>query len=217
MASSALGLFVPGFGAPARAYAPGLPAGWEALEPPAFRRVRGSFEAYRAWLRAEISAAGDAVVLAGHSMGGALSVLAALDEPERVRGLVLFSPAGLPLTKPMRISAAQFAGQVATRRFPVRHSGTALADLARAPCSALRVAHAVRRLDLELEMRRVAVAGVPAAVVGCTTDTLVTAGHCRQAAALLGARYRELPLEGGHMWMFRRPWRLARELTAFAG
>ena len=216
MASRTVGLFVPGFGAPARAYAPGLPAGWTALEPPAFRHVRGSFEAYRAWLRAEVAATHESVVLAGHSMGGALSMLAALDEPERVRGVVLFSPAGLPLTKPMRVSAAQFAGQVATRRFPARHSGTALAAVARAPRSALRVARAVRRLDLQREMRRFAVSGVPADVVGCTTDTLVTAGHCRQAAALLGARYRELPLEGGHMWMFRRPWRLNRELAAFA-
>ena len=49
MASRTVGLFVPGFGAPARAYAPGLPAGWTALEPPAFRHVRGSFEAYRAF------------------------------------------------------------------------------------------------------------------------------------------------------------------------
>jgi hypothetical protein len=41
-------------------------------------------------------------------------------------------------------------------------------------------------------------------VVGCSTDTLVTSDSCRRAADLLGARYDELEVEGGHMWMFGR-------------
>jgi hypothetical protein len=43
--------------------------------------------------------------------------------------------------------------------------------------------------------------GLPTEVVACTTDALVTPAHRRTAATLLGADYRELALDGGHMWM----------------
>ena len=69
-------------------------------------------------------------------------------------------------------------------------------------------------LDLSVEMRRVSAAGIDTTVVGCSTDTLVTAAHCRRAADLLGARYRELPLAGGHMWMLDAWPTLAAELAA---
>ncbi len=39
---------------------------------------------------------GPPVVLAGHSMGGAVSILAAAERPERVRGLALFDPVIVP-------------------------------------------------------------------------------------------------------------------------
>jgi pimeloyl-ACP methyl ester carboxylesterase len=144
------------------------------------------------------------VVLAGHSMGGALALLAAAERPEAVERLVLISPAGLPLTKPMLRSGLQFFSQVAQRRFPFRHAATSIAGVATAPHAALRVALEVRRLDLSPQMRTLAAAGVPVTVVGCSTDTLVTSDSCRRAADLLGARYDELEVEGGHMWMFGR-------------
>jgi homoserine acetyltransferase len=65
----------------------------------------------------------------------------------------------------------------------------------------LRLAQAVRRLDLTREMRGLRRAGIPIEVVGCTSDSLVTPAHCRSVAELLGADYRELALGGGHMWM----------------
>jgi surfactin synthase thioesterase subunit len=55
--------------------------------------------------------------------------------------------------------------------------------------------------------------GIPTTVVACSTDTLVTAAHCRQVATLLGASYRELALEGGHMWMLLDWGLLERELA----
>lgn len=64
------------------------------------------------------------------------------------------------------------------------------------------------------EMRRVCAARIDTTVVGCSTDTLVTADHCRRSADLLGARYRELPLAGGHMWMLGAWPALAAELAA---
>jgi surfactin synthase thioesterase subunit len=47
-------------------------------------------------------------------------------------------------------------------------------------------------------------AAIETTVVGAHSDTLVTTDHCRRAAALLGARYQELPVEGGHLWMLTR-------------
>jgi len=53
-------------------------------------------------------------------------------------------------------------------------------------------------------------------VVGVVTDTLVTPDHCRRAAGLLGATYRELTVEGGHMWMLSAWPALARMLDTAA-
>lgn len=210
-------LFLPGWGAPAAAYRPGLPTGWRALRPPTFRQSRGSLEAYSTWLADELTTCAGPVVLAGHSMGGALAVLAAAERPELVERLLLLSPAGLPLSKPMRRSAAQFVGQTAGRRFSTRLTAQAVAGVAWAPASALAVARAVRGLDLATELARVRAAGVPATVVGCTSDTLVTTAHCRRIADLLGATYREHASDGGHMWMFGRWSAFAAELGGLAG
>ncbi len=155
--------------------------------------------------------------LAGHSMGGALAVLAAATRPELVERLILLSPAGLPLAKPMHRSAAQFVGQTAGRRFSTRLTAQAVAGVAWAPASALAVARAVRGLDLADDLERVRAAGVPATVVGCTSDTLVTTAHCRRIADLLGADYCEQVSEGGHMWMFGRWGAFAAALGALPG
>src|SRR5882672_11074223 len=96
-------LFLPGFGARASAYSPGLPPGWEAFEPP-LGAGRASLRSRRDWLVADLRGQPGRVVLAGHSMGGALAMLAAVADPERVAGLVLIAPAGLPLTKPIHDS-----------------------------------------------------------------------------------------------------------------
>jgi len=92
-----------------------------------------------------------------------------------------------------------------------------VAGVAWAPGSALAVARAVRGLDLATELGRVRAAGVPATVVGCSSDTLVTTVHCRRIAELLGGTYREHVSEGGHMWMFGRWGAFAAELSGMAG
>lgn len=193
-------LFVPGWGAPAALYEPSLPAGWRALEPPSFAESGGSLSAYRCWLALELRGRG-ASVLGGHSMGGALAILAAADAPELVDRLVLVAPAGLPLDKPIRTSLRDFAGQLAGGSYPGKIAATAAAAVARAPKAALALAREVRELDLRRECARVRAAGITALVVGCASDTLVTCDRTRTLAAALGAEYRELPLAGGHMWM----------------
>lgn len=67
------------------------------------------------------------VILAGHSMGGTTSLLAAAEEPERVRRLVLFEPVILPPGPPMKLGeasilhAALIEGALRRRRiFPDR-------------------------------------------------------------------------------------------------
>jgi len=206
-------LFVPGWGAGPELYHDGLPGGWVALEPPSFRRGRGSFERYKRWLYEEVRWRGTPVVLGGHSMGAALSVAVAADIPEHVEGLLLIAPAGLPLTKPMRHSLADFSEQVVRGTYPVRSALHSALGVLGAPRSALALARRVQALDLSAEMRRVRQRRIPTTVVGCVTDTLVTIRHCREAARLLGADYREVNAPGGHMWMLEASGRLRGELA----
>ena len=193
-------LFLPGFGASGRLYARGLGEGWAALEPPPFRASRGSLGFHRERVLREIARDDRPVWLAGHSMGAALAVLTAAAEPERVARLTLVSPAGLPLRKPIAASLGRFAAQVAQGRYELSEMRQ-VAGALRSPRAALRLAQAVRRLDVSRELGAVRAAGIPAEVVSCASDTLVTPAHSRAIARLLGADYHELELEGGHMWM----------------
>jgi len=193
-------LFLPGFGTSGRLYAGGLGDDWRALEPPSFRATKGLLSRYREWAGSQLHGR-DRVWLAGHSMGGALAVLAAAKDPDRITRLTLVSPAGLPLRKPISASLARFAVQVASRRYDLPEIAREVGHGLLAPRAALRLAQAVRRLDLTGEMRGLRAAGFPIEVVGCASDSLVTPAHCRSVAELLGADYRELALDGGHMWM----------------
>ena len=201
-------LFLPGWGAPAALYAPALPENWQVLEPPSFAASGGSLGVYRRWLDVELRSRGRSL-LAGHSMGAALAICAAAETPELVERLVLIAPAGLPLDKPIQESLRDFARQVRSGEYPRRPAAAALLALLRAPRSALALAERVRSLDLRRECARVRAAGIPATVVGCLTDTLVTTDRARALAEALGARYEELDLRGGHMWMLADRARLA--------
>jgi pimeloyl-ACP methyl ester carboxylesterase len=205
------GLFVPGWGAIARLYEPGLPCGWKALELPSYRRTRGDFSNYRRWLTEEVLER--PLELGGHSMGGTLALLAAIERPELVQRLVLVSPAGLPLTKTMRSSTATFVRQAASGRYRPRHLGWMVGRVAASPFSAHRLARSVHRLDLRPELPRFDVERVPCTVVGCSTDTLTPPAHCRELAAALGADYREVEAPDGHIWPVTQPQLLAAVLS----
>src|SRR5215472_10904880 len=193
-------LFLPGWGAPAALYAPALPTSWDVLEPPSFAASGGSLAPYQRWLDLELRGRGRSS-LAGHSMGGALAIMAAAATPELVERLVLIAPAGLPLDKPIRRSLHDFLRQLVSGDYPHRLALAATLALARAPRSALALAQVLRTLDLRRECARVRAAGIPTTVLGCVTDTLVTTDRTRTLAAALGAQYEELDLRGGHMWM----------------
>ena len=211
------GLFVPGWGAPARLYRRGVPPAWTVLELPPFRQTSGTLDRYRAEVGAALADAGTPVALAGHSMGAALAALAVLERPAAVRRLVLLAPAGLPLAKPLRSSALAFAAQVARGCYSPRALAEMAANAAAAPAAAWALARAVHDLDLTPELGRLRDAGVSCTVVGCTTDALTTCAHCRRLAALAGAEYRELAATGGHIWPVTHPDLLRRELAPFAG
>jgi pimeloyl-ACP methyl ester carboxylesterase len=205
-------LFLPGFGALGSLYAPGVPSDWSVLDLPAFRQGRGSFAARCRWIAAEIDRRPGPVTLAGHSMGAGLAIAGAAARPERIERLLLISPAGLPLAKRMSASLGEFAAQVAHGRYPLRAAARSTRAALGAPSSTLRLARAVHSSNLSREMAVVRAAGIDVTVVGVCTDTLVTPDHCRRAAELLGATYRELIVEGGHMWMLDSWPALARML-----
>lgn len=207
------GLFLPGWGATASLYADALPVGWEVRELPSYRRSRGDLLVHRRWLAEELARGGEQVALGGHSMGGALALLAAIDRPDLVERLVLVSPAGLPLAKTMRSSTATFVRQVARGRYRPRHLALMLGRVAMSPISAHRLARAAHGLDLRPELGGFDGERVPCTVVGCTTDTLTPPAHCRELAAALGAEYREVDAADGHIWPVTQPQLLADALS----
>ncbi len=148
-------------------------------------------------------------------MGAALAILVAARNPETVSGLLLIAPAGLPLGKPVRKSAVDFARQLITGTHRIGDSLSSAAELLAAPTGSVRLIRALRRLDLRHQMASVRDAGTPVTVIGCDTDTLTPPRHCLSAAALLGGRYQEVRLDGGHVWMFGR-WNAFEDLLTHA-
>jgi pimeloyl-ACP methyl ester carboxylesterase len=215
MSAARTRVFLPGFGARARAYAAGLPSAWVALQPPP-PRGDDPLGAYVDWLEAELTCRTGPSLVAGHSMGAALAILVAARRPDVVAGLVLIGPAGLPLSKPIRASAVDFVRQVATGRHRADDAVASAFELTRRPRVALRLIRQLRALDLRSEMERVREAGLPVTVISCETDTLTSPAQCSRAAAHLGARHRELHLDGGHVWMFGR-WNVLAALLRHEG
>jgi pimeloyl-ACP methyl ester carboxylesterase len=170
----------------------------------------------RDWLVSELDARPAPALLAGHSMGAALAVLAAALAPERVSELVLLAPAGVPLDKPLTASLRELGRQLAGRIHRLPELVASAAHLLRDPVGAVRVERELRMLDLSAELETLRSRGMPAVVIGCSTDTLIPVQDCRSIAEALGARYREVALDWGHVWMLADPPALARELAELA-
>ncbi|MGE5274621.1 MAG: alpha/beta fold hydrolase [Verrucomicrobiota bacterium] len=195
-----LRLFLPGFAVRGSLYRPGLPNSWRALEPPPLSRTHGRFQVYRDWLLGVLTHEGRPVQLAGHSMGAALAITAAADRPDLVERLILFSPAGLPLSKPMLDSLVLLTRQALQGLYPAAEVAAVVTATTRHPWATYRLAREAHDLDLREEMGRVSAAGIPTLVVGCATDTLTTPAVCEAVARRLGGECRQVE-GGGHMWM----------------
>jgi pimeloyl-ACP methyl ester carboxylesterase len=183
-------------------YRPGLPPGWEALNPPTLSVTGGRFDAYRSRLRLVVEGRGRPVVLAGHSMGAALAISVAADRPELVERLILFSPAGLPLSKPIPASFLLLASQALHGLYPLEEIAYVVGETVKHPLATRRLAREAHDLDLRPELDRIAAASIAALVIACTSDTLTTPAICAAVAERLGGRYREVT-GSGHMWMLR--------------
>jgi pimeloyl-ACP methyl ester carboxylesterase len=197
-------LLVPGLAAQPALYRRVLGPGWAVHQPPSFRS-RARFETHVAALCARLARAEAPTVVVGHSLGAAVAVAAAASSPHLVAGLVLLAPAGMPLTKPIRASLADFRRQARAGVYPWRQIVSPALDALLAPRATFRFVRAVRDLDLRRELELVRGAHVPCEVVGCAGDTLTPVGHCKRIADLAGARFREVSASGGHMWPLIEP------------
>jgi pimeloyl-ACP methyl ester carboxylesterase len=205
-------LFVPGFAARASLYRPGLPSVWTALSPPRLAVTGGRFEAYRRWLQREVEACGRRVVLAGHSMGAALAICAASARPDLIERLILFSPAGMPLSKPIPSSFLLLTRQALRGLYPLDEVAFVVGETVAHPWATYRLAREAHDLDLTAGFDNVAAASIPTLVVGCRSDTLTTPAICAEIAKRLAGRYREVGGDG-HMWMLS-DWSSFRSLLA---
>lgn len=206
-------LFIPGWGARASLYRGVLPPGWEVLQPPSFRQTQGRIEAMFDWFRGELDRRPGPLVLGGHSFGAALAVIAAAREWADVGRLMLVSPAGLPLSKPMHRAGLQFVRQFVTGVYPVRPGLESALGAFSAPVSALRLARAVYRLDLREELAAIRARGTPVSVVTAVGDTMTTVESCREIARLAGGTCDVVDVPGGHVWFLRDAPQLRRRLA----
>jgi len=131
-----------------------------------------------------------------------LSICVASERPDLVERLVLFSPSGLPLSKPIRDSFLLLTWQALHGLYPLREVAFVVAETVKHPWLTYRLAREAHDLDLSQEMSRVAAAWISTVVIGCGSDTLTTPAVCQEIADKLAGPYEQV--EGaGHMWMLR--------------
>jgi len=196
-------LFVPGWGARASLYRVATPPEWEVLDSPLLRRTGGRLDLTLDWLRAELQRRPGPVALAGHSFGAALAVIATARQWVEVERLVLLSPAGPPLTKPIVRAGLEFARQFATGTYPLRPALASAANVLLAPLAALQLAREIYSLDLRPELEAIRRLGIPVTVLNAVGDTLTSGEACREIARLAGGTCEELDVPGGHVWFLR--------------
>ena len=163
------------------------------------------------WLLAWAEAAGlERFDLAGHSMGAAIAVRVAAEQPERVRRLALVAPAGLHL-RPL-------AGHGLPLAFTLRRSGPRLLwllgrDAARAgPRTLVRATLEVAADDVRAELRRVA---APTLVLCGERDALVPPAVGEVVREALPDAELVVLTGAAHVPMLERPDACAQALLAF--
>jgi pimeloyl-ACP methyl ester carboxylesterase len=208
-------VFVHGWGLAGRTYRAGLQRlverglrVWAPTLPP---NEAGGLAGYARWLDAFCAAVGidEPVVLAGHSLGGAVAVQTAHDFSERVRGLVLVNAiGGATVPRPFwnwgwRLPRELLPLRDATRVIPLVLDA-AISTVLRNPRAAWHAADCARVADLSPELAALEARGLPVVVLWSHDDALITRDAFDSMCAALGSPV-TLTVPGNHAWLIADP------------
>ena len=171
-------------------------------------RLAGASEWLGSWLEA---ADLERSYLVGHSLGGLVCARLAAVAPERVDGLVLVAPAGVPSGRSLLADVVPLVSTLG--RMQPHLLGTVVADALRAgPATILRSALELARADVRADLRRIAVRTL---LVWGEADALVGAALAESwRRELADVRLAMLP-RGGHVPMFDQPEAFTRVVLDF--
>lgn len=200
-----------------RVYAPALPdfGGTEGLP-----RRHSGLDDYAGWVDAFLDAVGvdEPVLVAGHSLGGAVGARFTHDFPDRVSHLVLINSLGasawtdgpdprLLSERPIWHWAVSFSRDIvgSDRAVPTARAiaEDCLPNLIRNPLGLARGAGIARRVDLKAELAAVRELGVPVTAVSSDGDLIVTRASFEELCRTLGVQGRVVP--GRHSWLLASP------------
>jgi pimeloyl-ACP methyl ester carboxylesterase len=180
------------------------------VELPQLGRIRAGQMA--PWLARLLEAAGlERVDVAGHSLGGLVAAELAMEDPGRVRSLVLVAPVGVPCGRGVLGRTLPLLEELydIRRRLP-----TIVSDAVRTgPVSLVHGIAYVWERDLRTELGLV---GAPTLLVWGDRDRLVPAGVAEEWESRL-PRPQLVRLPCGHVPMWEAPDELASCMLAFLG
>jgi pimeloyl-ACP methyl ester carboxylesterase len=209
-----------------RVVAPALPgfSGTAALP-----RAESTLRDYAAWVVAFLDTLGvkDSVLLVGHSFGGGVATMTAVEARGRVRGLVLVNSIGgaavtadgdlvRPTARRLWDWGVHFARDVRVpsqvlRVLPVVASDV-VPNLVQAPRAFLRSAGLAWRANLTPELTTLARRGLPVVVVWGRRDRLISDESFRALCDALGDAS-PITVPGGHNWLLADPAHFGEVMT----
>lgn len=201
-----------------KVYAPALPGFGRSQGMP---REHSDLAGYAGWADAFLTEVGidEPLLVAGHSLGGAVATRLAHDFPDRVSHLVLINSIGAPVwtdgpgaarslgERPLWHWATSFSQDIVVsgRAVPTIRAiaEDCLPNLIGHPLGLLRSGLMARRVDLLAELAAVREAGVAVTVVSSEGDLIVTRASFDALCTALGVTGKLVP--GRHSWLLADP------------